>query len=98
MIAPYLPYAFGLVEYRYGYSLMEISNPFKTLDMLSNGQSQQADTVITLLAIVAGFAIVLNLRSMWTGVMELVKYQPKSTSKPTPPAEQTTLEEKAPDA
>ena len=98
MIAPYLPYAFGLVEYRYGYSLMEISNPFKTLDMLSNGQTQQADAVITLLAIVAGFAIVVNLRSMWAGVTELVKHQPMLASRPTPPAEQTTLVENVPDA
>ena len=98
MIAPYLPYAFGLVEYRYGYSLMEISNPFKTLDMLSNGQTQQADAVITLLAIVAGFAIVVNLRSMWAGVTELVKHQPMLASRPTPPAEQTTLVENDPDA
>lgn len=77
MIAPYLPYAFDLVEYRYGYSLMEISNPFKTMDMLTQGSSRQADLVLSILAAVAGIAILINLRSMWTGVMELVRYQPK---------------------
>jgi hypothetical protein len=87
MIAPYLPYAFGLVEYRYGYSLMYISNPFTTLDMLANGRSSSADAVTNLLLAVAFLAVLINVPSSWKGVMELVRYQPKGASiEPSSPA------------
>ncbi len=80
MIAPYLPYAFGMVEYRYGYSLMYMSNPFTTLDMLANGTSSSAEAVINMLMVVAFVAVLINVRSAWTGIMELVRYQPKGAS------------------
>ena len=80
MIAPYLPYAFGLVEYRYGYSLMYMSNPFTTLDMLANGTSSSAEAVINMLIAVAFVAVLINVRSAWTGIMELVRYQARGAS------------------
>jgi hypothetical protein len=95
MIAPYLPYAFGLVEYRYGYSLMYMSNPFTTLDMLANGPSSSADAVINMLVAIAFVAVLINVRSAWTGIMELVKYQPKGAS---PETFSPTDDEEAPPA
>jgi hypothetical protein len=83
MIAPYLPYAFGLVDYRYGYSLMYMNNPFTTLNMLANGPSSSADAVIHMLVAVAFLAVLINVRSSWTGIMELVRYHPKGVSPET---------------
>jgi hypothetical protein len=81
VVAPYLPPLLKIVDYPVGYSLMEISNPFKTLLLIGDTPgAPQIPTVINLLFVVAGTAILINLKAMTHGVLELVNYEPQNSA------------------
>ena len=85
MLVPYLLSSLGLVSPWYGYSLMEITNPFQTYDMLCQEQqrNQFGMAANSILQTAACVAIIVNLRSIWRGVTELKPYEPGGTnSKP----------------
>ncbi|MDA1164818.1 MAG: hypothetical protein O3B13_17125 [Planctomycetota bacterium] len=106
MIAPYLPPAFGFVRWPVGYSLAEVTNPVRTLDVVSSSSSGRSgiyggvgmvDEIMLVLGGVAGLALLLNLPAMFKGVMELASYQhPAVRASATRPSELSDGEE--PDA
>ena len=83
MIAPYLPMFFGLVRPQIGYSLTEITNPFRTLVVIADtphfaagARGDMADVILRILSAVAGLALLVNLRALLQGVVELARYTP----------------------
>jgi hypothetical protein len=69
-IGPYLPYLFG-VTYRSSYSPVMISNPLPTLDQLGDGRAYHS-TILTVLLIAAGVAVLINVPAMRRGLAEVV--------------------------
>ncbi|MDA1018496.1 MAG: hypothetical protein O3A00_29070 [Planctomycetota bacterium] len=79
VLAPYIPPLLRITEFPVGYSLMEVSNPFKTLMLIGDTPTApQIGLVVKILLCVAGAAIFVNLRSMYRGVAELVSYDAES--------------------
>ena len=80
VFAPYILPLLGFIEYPVGYSLMEISNPFKTLLLIGDTPgAPQINVVIYLLMGIATVAVLLNLKPMIKGVTDLVRFRMQET-------------------
>lgn len=94
-IAPYLPPALGFTELRMDYSISEISNPIRTLNVLSTHPglrtitgapsstiyTELSNEILLTLSGVAIFALLLNARAMVTGIIEIVRCAPASVGR-----------------
>ena len=85
MIAPYLPAAFGFTRWSNAYSLGEVTNPGRTMMIISetaygSGSHNLArvQDVLLILTAVAGVALLINLRAMFQGISEMVTWQPNN--------------------
>ena len=72
MIAPYLPGAFGLVDFRSRYSILEITNPFSTLSEIDRTDGGLVFVSMILLG-TAVLALFINLRACVRGGIEIMK-------------------------
>jgi len=91
MIAPYLPPSFGLVRWPVGYSLTEVTNPLRTLLVVSDSvrsagshQAEMVDKILMTLGIATALALLINLSAMFKGIQELVSFQPPTDRDRTP--------------
>ena len=82
-IAPYLPYALGLMRWYPGYSLTYITNVFVTLEAMFDS-SHYMPAVLLVLLVAAGLVIVLNLRMTLAGVTEIVAAPSSQQAQETP--------------
>ena len=86
MLAPMIPLAVGLIDRPYGYykfSLMDITNPVATMEQLErHADDYESQVAIFVLVVSALLGILINLRSMIRGVLEIVFY--KAPSAPVP--------------
>ena len=81
VVAPYLPAALGIADWRPGYSLVYITNPFETLDQIQGSAGQ--NRIVTILLVGAAITLFLNSRSCMQGFIEIIRAQVRPRTAPT---------------
>lgn len=77
MIAPTIVSRIGLTRSLGTYSLMEISNPFVTLPVITDlATPELTNTILQMLGAAATLAVVLNLKAMSAGLFGVAPYRP----------------------
>ncbi len=76
MMVPYIPLILGTTTWSYGYSLMDVTNPFSTLHYMDQNPNQPLSMIaFAMLAAAAVLGLVVNLWAMFKGVFEVVNYR-----------------------
>lgn len=77
MLVPFIPLLLGWTNWTYGYSLMDVTNPFSTLGQFerhpNDGLSRFA---FGLLVVGAGIGVLVNFPAVIKGIYEVVAYRP----------------------
>ncbi len=68
---PYLLRALGIIDWRDGYSLAYITNPFETLDYIADANNP-VPTALVVLGVTAAILVAFNARWLWHGIREVV--------------------------
>ncbi len=71
MIGPYLPSALNITDWRRGYSLIYVTNPFETFNEIDRSGSYTTE-VLVLLGMATIVSLGLNLRPMLRGIAEII--------------------------
>lgn len=98
-VVPYLPLLFGTREYEWMYRMLRVMNPIVMLELISRTTytNDLATSELLVLGAAAGIGLLLNVRPMWIGFREVMRFpispSPTSTSPaatlPAAPTEQS---------
>ncbi len=77
MMVPYIPLFLGWTHWSYGYSLIDVTNPFSTLGHFSRNPNDQLSMfAFGMLVVGAGFGLIVNVPAVIKGIYEVVSYRP----------------------
>lgn len=88
-IVPYLPLLFGTREYEWMYRLLRVMNPIVMLGVMTqwNYTYDFATSEVIALGAAAGMGLLLNVRPMCAGFVEVIRQPVSVTSSPKPHGE-----------
>jgi hypothetical protein len=79
MIAPYLPTLFGITRRFDRQSLVQVTNPFWTVDRICSSHSD-TPLFIVVLSGAAAIVLVFNLKALFAGVSDVLTWQSVTAS------------------
>lgn len=88
-IVPYLPLLFGTREYQWMHEMLRVLNPIAMLDVVSQWNYSYSLRTSELIALgaAAGIGLLLNVRPMYAGLVEVMRQPVSGTPSPKPHGE-----------